>query len=72
MRNIEEESVGFHGDLRALGSGEQMDMKAILETLQRVSAQVEHMNQRMGRLEISQGMPNTRMRQEFHGGRGRG
>ena len=47
-------------------------MRAVLESIQRVSAQVEHMNQRMGRLEVSQGAPNTRNRQEFHGGRGRG
>ena len=64
MRNIEEESVGFHGDPRATGSGgEQVDMRAVLESIQRVSAQVEHMNQRMGRLEVSQGAPNTRNRQ---------
>ena len=72
LRINEEESVGFHGDSRATGSGEQTDMKAVLEQLQRVSAQVEHMNQRMERLEVSQGVPNTRMRQEFHGGRCRG
>ena len=69
LRNIEEESIGFHGDPRATGSGgEQVDMRAVLESIQRVSAQVEHMNQRMGRLEVSQGALNTRNRQEFHGG----
>ena len=49
-----------------------MDMRAVLESIQRVSAQVEHVNQRVGRLEASQGRPNTRNGQEFHGGRGRG
>ena len=44
LRINEEESVGFHGDSRAAESGEQLDMRTILESIQRVSAQVEHVN----------------------------
>ena len=39
LRNIDEESVGFHGDPRAIGSGgEQTDMRAVLEQLQWMKA----------------------------------
>ena len=73
LRNIDEESVGFHGDSRATGSGgEQTDMRAILEQLQRMNARFDHFDQRMDKLETSQGVPNTRLRHELHGGRGRG
>ena len=72
LRNIEEESVGFHGP-RATGSGgEQTDMRAVLEQLQWMNARFDHFDQRMDRLETSQGVPNTRLRHDLHGGRGRG
>ena len=38
LRINEEESVAFHGDDRATGSGDQVDMRAVLESIQRVSA----------------------------------
>ena len=53
----EEESVGFHGDPRATGSGEHSDLRAVLEQLQ-------WMNARLDRLETSQVGPN--LRQDFH------
>ena len=61
MRINEEESVGFHGDSRATGSGEHLDLRAVLDQLQRINA-------RLDRLETSQGGLN--LRQDFHGGRG--
>ena len=54
LRSNEEESVEFKGDSRASGSGdEHTDMRAILEQLQRMNAQLVHINQRMDRLETS-------------------
>ena len=72
LRNIDKESVGFHRDFRATGSGgEQTDMRAVLEQLQWMNARFDHFDQRMDRLETSQGDPNTRLRRDLHGGRGR-
>ena len=69
LRINEEESVGFKGDSRALGSGdEHTDMRVILEQLQRMNAQFDHIDQRMDRLETSHGGLNTRF--DVHGGRG--
>ena len=66
----EEESIGFHGNSRATRSGgKQMDMKAVLEQLQRMNARFDHFDQRMDRLETSQGVSNTRLRHDLHGGR---
>ena len=71
MRNIDEESVGFHGDPRATGSGgEQTDLRAVLEQLQRMNAQFDHIDQRMDRLKTSQVGVNTRL--DAHGDQGRG
>ena len=58
LRINEEESVGFHGGSRATGSGEQSDMRAVLEQLQRMNAQFDHINQRMDRIETSLRGPN--------------
>ena len=36
LRINEEESVGFHGDSQATGSGEHSDLRAVLNQLQRM------------------------------------
>ena len=65
----EEESVGFKGESRATGSGdEHTDIRAVLDQLQRMNARFDYLDQRLDRVENSQGGPNAR----FVAHRGRG
>ena len=69
LRINEEESMGFKGDSKATGSrGEHTDMMAIMEQLQRMNAHFDHLDQRLDRVENSQGEPNPRV--DLHGSRG--
>ena len=71
LRINEEESMGFKGESRATrNGGEHTDMAAVLEQMQRMNAYFDHIDQRLDRVENSQGGPNPKM--VPHGGRGRG